>query len=90
MSDVATYHTADGTLIYDVNYYVADEQHTDIWIVRLTEDQAVRVRMTLEHLADDEIIGWWECKPRTVSPAPLDELGARLNQLLPRGRRART
>ena len=85
----AKYHSADGTLVYDVGYYLADEQRTELWVVRLTDEQAERVRTTLESMAEDEVFGWYECKVRTVELDPLDELGARLNQLMPRGRRVR-
>lgn len=88
-NDVHQYHTVDGTLVYDVSYYIMDEQHTDLWIVKLSDDQAERVRFALERLADDDIVGWYEVKVRTVNVDPLDELGARLNQLMPRGRRVR-
>ena len=83
------FYSKDGTLGYNVNFHVIEEEHTDLWVVPLTDEQAERIRAALVTLREAGIIGWFELEVRTIELDSLDKLGVRLRDLLPKGRRQR-
>jgi hypothetical protein len=67
------FFSRDGTLVYNVGFYIIEEVRYHWWHISLTDEQADTIRAALEKLAADGKVGHWQCEVMTVKVDDLAE-----------------